>query len=179
MKMPKEKSAGVVVLRWSRDGWQFLALETTMRDDDGNRRLDLPKGHLERGEGWLEAAVRETSEEAGISKEDLDFTWGERHFDCFKQGKVSRMFIASTRATPKIQRNPVSHRYEHVKPLWLDLIGDSRERMIHKYLQGSLEWARSVVMSRSVKSGHEISHERGSEIGLPTSNRGSADITKR
>lgn len=178
MKMPKEKSAGVVVLRWSQTGWQFLALETTMRDDEGNRRLDLPKGHLEKGEGWLEAAVRETAEEAGISKEDLDFTWGERHFDCFKQGKVARMFIASTRSTPKIQRNPLTNRFEHVKPLWIDLSGDRRERLIHKYLQGSLEWARSIVLSRSVKLGHEISHERGSKSGIPSPDGRSSDFEK-
>ena len=178
MKMPKEKSAGVVVLRWSKDGWQFLALVTTMRDNDGNSRLDLPKGHLESGESWIEAAVRETAEEAGIPKEELDFTWGERSFDCVKQGKVARMFIASTRSSPKIQRNPQTSRFEHVKPMWLDLVGDKRERLIHKYLQGSLEWARSVVMSRSVKLGHEISHERGSEGSLATSDGRSADVVK-
>jgi 8-oxo-dGTP pyrophosphatase MutT (NUDIX family) len=178
MKMPKEKSAGVVVLRWSQTGWQFLALETTMWDAEGNRRLDLPKGHLEKGEGWLEAAVRETAEEAGIPREKLDFTWGERHFDCLKQGKVARMFIASTSSSAKIQRNPLTNRFEHIKPLWLDLAGDKRERLIHKYLQGSLEWARSIVMSRSVKLGHEISHERGSEGSLATSGGRSADVAK-
>ena len=154
MKMPKERSAGVVVLKWSKSGWLYLTLVTTMMDKEGKRKLDFPKGHVEEGEDWIEAAVRETSEEAGIAEQDLHFTWGEDHTDCVKPGKVCRMFIASTASRPSIRRNPETNRFEHVGWKWLLLDGDNEEVLIHPYLRPAVEWARSVASGRRIDSAH-------------------------
>ena len=163
MKMPKERSAGVVVLKWSPAGWKYLTLVTSMIDARGKRRLDFPKGHIEKGEDWIDAAIRETLEEAGIPESSLSFTWGDRHKDCFRQGKVCRMFIASTDQKPKILRNPESHRFEHVGWQWLNLSGDAAEDQIHPYIRPAVEWARSIVAGRGVDSHHVNLLQPGSD----------------
>lgn len=161
MKMPKEKSAGVLVLKWSAGGWKYLTLVTSMIDAEGRRRLDFPKGHIEKGEEWLDAAVRETQEEAGIPESSLSFTWGEKYKDCFRQGKVCRMFIASTDSAPKILRNPETMRYEHVGWQWLNLSGDREEERIHPYIRPAVEWARSIVMGHGLDLQHvDMPHAR-------------------
>jgi 8-oxo-dGTP pyrophosphatase MutT (NUDIX family) len=155
MKMPKERSAGVVVLRWSEMGWQFLALETGMRWEDGSPRMDFPKGHLDGDEDWLEAAIRETEEESGIEEKDLAFTWGLRYHDCVRPGKVCRMFIASTSATPRIRPNPVSKKREHQGSRWLVLEDETSEQRLHPYLRSGILWARTIVTKSALDSGHE------------------------
>ena len=154
MKMAKERSAGVVVLKWSKSGWLYLTLVTTMTNKEGKRKLDFPKGHVEAGEEWIEAAVRETHEEAGISEDELHFTWGEAHKDCEKSDKVCRMFIASTSSRPEIRRNPESNRFEHIGWKWLKLDGDGEEELIHPYIRPAVEWARSIVTSRRIDLSH-------------------------
>jgi 8-oxo-dGTP pyrophosphatase MutT (NUDIX family) len=60
--MPRERSAGVIAFRNDPDapgGRRFLLL-------DYGRYWDLPKGHLDKGEDDLTAALRELEEETGI-----------------------------------------------------------------------------------------------------------------
>jgi 8-oxo-dGTP pyrophosphatase MutT (NUDIX family) len=57
----QERSAGFVVFHTNRDdGHQFLLL-------DYGRHWDFPKGHVEKGESDIQAAIRELKEETGIS----------------------------------------------------------------------------------------------------------------
>jgi bis(5'-nucleosidyl)-tetraphosphatase len=154
MKMAHERSAGVLVLMWTKTGWKYLTLVTSMIDKEGARKLDFPKGHVESGEDWIEAAIRETKEEAGISETELDFTWGDQHIDCYRTGKVCRMFIASTAAKPRIAKNPESGRFEHIGWQWLDLEQDMYERRIHPYIRPAVEWGRSIVLGRQIDSAH-------------------------
>ncbi len=65
--MEFEFSAGILVYRYAASKREFLFL----CHSDG--LLDLPKGHIEKGESALEAAVRETYEEAGLSIKPLPF----------------------------------------------------------------------------------------------------------
>ena len=147
MRRQEERSAGILVLRWTRRGWQYLALVTDMMSREG-RRLDFPKGHVEGDEDWIEAAVRETSEEAGLSESSLNFAWGERHIDCRRTGKTCRIFLAWTDGRPAIRRNPASGIYEHIGWKWLSLEGDPEEALIHAYIRPAVQWARSIVLGR-------------------------------
>lgn len=149
-----ERSAGIVLLRWTRDGWKFLALETDMVNKQGERKLDLPKGHLEEGEDWLDAAIRETEEEAGVSEDEMSFTWGAAFRDCERPGKRARMFIASTVATPVVSPNPKTKRAEHTGYMWLSLSADPRIERLHPYLRPAVSWALSVVSKRRLNSSH-------------------------
>jgi 8-oxo-dGTP pyrophosphatase MutT (NUDIX family) len=61
----REISAGIVVFRQTSEGPKFLILY------HGGNYWNFPKGHIEKEEGDLEAALRETKEEAGLSPRDL------------------------------------------------------------------------------------------------------------
>lgn len=89
---PPACSAGVVVARRDSSGWRLLVLRAY-------RNWDFPKGRVEPGETPLDAAIRETAEEAGIS--DLALRWGEGYCETlpYRQGKVARYYLAETTRT--------------------------------------------------------------------------------
>ena len=62
------RAAGGLVWRKTRRGWQILAVHRARYDD-----WSLPKGKLEQGETWREAAQREVTEETGLSVTLLHF----------------------------------------------------------------------------------------------------------
>ncbi len=64
-KFKKEISAGFIVFRKTEEGLKFLLLY------HGHNYWNFPKGKIESEEKSLEAAFRETKEEAGLSKNDL------------------------------------------------------------------------------------------------------------
>jgi 8-oxo-dGTP diphosphatase len=55
------KASGGVVYRRGADGLEFLAVHRPRYDD-----WSLPKGKLDAGESWEDAAVREVEEETGL-----------------------------------------------------------------------------------------------------------------
>ncbi len=64
-KFKKEISAGFIVFRRTSEGLKFLLLY------HGHNYWNFPKGKIESEEKSLEAAFRETKEEAGLGKNDL------------------------------------------------------------------------------------------------------------
>ncbi|MCL4404451.1 MAG: NUDIX domain-containing protein [Candidatus Marsarchaeota archaeon] len=58
--MHLEYSAGFVIYKKSESGLEFLFLRKSNSD------IDIPKGHIEKGENALRAAIRETREETGL-----------------------------------------------------------------------------------------------------------------
>lgn len=61
-KAVKERSAGGVVVRQMDEGLHVLLIR------DPYEKWGLPKGHIESGEGPMEAALREVSEETGLTQ---------------------------------------------------------------------------------------------------------------
>ncbi len=59
------KVAATVAAIIERDG-RFLVVEESDKED-GRRVLNQPAGHVEPGEGLIEAAIREVAEEAGLA----------------------------------------------------------------------------------------------------------------
>jgi 8-oxo-dGTP pyrophosphatase MutT (NUDIX family) len=57
---PRASSAGVAVVRKTRDGWRLLVLRAY-------GKWDFPKGTLEPDETPFQAVIRETGEEASIT----------------------------------------------------------------------------------------------------------------
>ena len=74
----------MVVVRRENASWRLLVLRAY-------RNWDFPKGMLEPDETPLEAAIRETAEEASIT--DLVFRWGEAFCETapYGQGKVAHV----------------------------------------------------------------------------------------
>lgn len=135
--LPPAFSAGVVVVRRDDRGWRLLVLRAY-------RNWDFPKGTLEAGEAPLDAALRETMEEAAIS--DLAFHWGEGYCETapYRQGKVARYYLAETAQTAiTLPVSPELGRPEHDEWRWVSF--DEAERLLPPRLQPILAWARKQL----------------------------------
>jgi len=125
--MVRERSAGVIVYRddpTAPGGRVFLLL-------DYGRYWDLPKGHVEKGEDDLTAAVRELEEETSISDAELidgfsrEMTYWFRHR---KRGLIRKeviFFLART------DRKRIEISNEHEGFTWLPL-EEAIEKLTYK-----------------------------------------------
>ncbi|MDF3883372.1 NUDIX domain-containing protein [Cupriavidus basilensis] len=82
-----KRSAGLVVMRQFDGRWRCLVLRAY-------RNWAFPKGQPEPGEELLQTALRETTEETGLS--GLELPWGEdyRETEPYSEGKVARLYLA-------------------------------------------------------------------------------------
>ncbi len=128
-------SAGVVPARREGDAWRLLLLRSY-------QNWDFPKGGVEPGETPLQAAIRETLEEADIS--DLVFDWGEDYIETGPYGsrkKVARYYLARTERLHIIMPvSPELGRPEHDEWRWVDM--ERAARMLPPRLQPVLDWVR-------------------------------------
>jgi 8-oxo-dGTP pyrophosphatase MutT (NUDIX family) len=134
---PLAFSAGVVVVRRDNGGWRLLVLRAY-------RNWDFPKGTVEPGEAPLDAAIRETAEEAAIS--ELDFRWGEAYCETapYRRGKVARYYLAET--TQQFASLPVSPELghpEHDEWRWVSV--EEAERLLPPRLLPILAWAKNQL----------------------------------
>ena len=113
--MSTDFSAGGVVVR---DG-EVVVIVPNKRGPNGERVLGLPKGHPEPGESALEAAIRETREEAGVSGRLIG-----------PLGTVSYSYERRGRVTPKRVEfflfeyesgDPADHDHEIEEARWMPL----------------------------------------------------------
>ncbi|MGC8586869.1 MAG: uracil-DNA glycosylase family protein [Candidatus Micrarchaeia archaeon] len=107
-----EFSAGSVVFR--KDGKNTLFL--FLIKDDGT--LDIPKGHIEKGENALQAAIREAKEESGIDiTPDRFFRRVTKYF--FFEGK-EKIMKTLTVFLSETNTKEVKVSFEHKGYKWLD-----------------------------------------------------------
>ena len=102
-----------------------------------NGSFDLPKGGIEPYESALDAALRETKEEAGIT--ELDFRWG------LQKKRIGNLilYMATTTQEPTIRPNPATGELEHDLATWLTL--DEAEQRLHADLRPAAAWVRSMT----------------------------------
>jgi 8-oxo-dGTP pyrophosphatase MutT (NUDIX family) len=135
-------SAGVVILHWCQDHYQYLLLRAY-------NYWDFPKGMVESGETPLKAAVREVNEETCIT--DLNFRWGPiyRETPPYNHGrKVARYYIAETSNTQiYLPVNPQLGRPEHNDYRWVTR--DDAWTMLTPRVQAILEWTDVIIATRS------------------------------
>jgi 8-oxo-dGTP pyrophosphatase MutT (NUDIX family) len=133
-------SAGVVPVRLEDSGWRLLLLRSY-------QNWDFPKGGVEAGETPLQAAIRETREEADLS--DLTFDWGEDYIETGPYGsrkKVARYYLARTeRQRIILPVSPELGRPEHEEWRWVDM--ERAARMLPPRLQPVLDWVRQRLES--------------------------------
>jgi len=131
-------SAGVIVVRQQAGGWRYLFLRAF-------QNWDFPKGEMEPGESFLEAAVRETREETGIMQ--LDFSWGEvfKETAPYNRGtKVARYYLAQTSEDQVVFAvNPRIGRPEHHAYRWLSY--PELEKLSPPRLLPVISWAHGMV----------------------------------
>ena len=107
------RSAGIVPVRRTKSGWRLLILRAY-------RNWDFPKGSIEPGESPLEAALRETKEEAALV--DLSFPFGEGFCETapYGHGKVARYYLGTTEtAHVALLPSPELGRPEHHEARWV------------------------------------------------------------
>jgi len=131
-------SAGVIVVRKQAGNWMYLFIRAF-------RNWDFPKGIKEPGESFLEAAVRETREETGIT--ELDFSWGEvfKETAPYNRGtKRARYYLAQTSEDQVVFAvNPRIGRPEHHEYRWLSY--PELEKLSPPRLLSVISWAHGVV----------------------------------
>lgn len=131
------RSAGVVVVRRFPEGWRLLVLRAY-------RNWDFPKGLVEEGEDFREAAEREVREEASL--ENLAFHWGDAHKETlpYADGKVARYYIAeSTSGEVRLTIAEDLGQPEHDEFRWVSF--DGAEDLLPPRLAIVLDWARGHV----------------------------------
>lgn len=123
--------AGIVVIRMFDDGWRYLGLRN-------ERGIDIPKGHVEEGEGLFETAIRETEEESGVK--ELNFNWGKDYITL----DFLRVYLAETKDDAAPVLNKDSKIYEHDSAEWLSY--DDMHDQSYDYLAPAIEWARGKIV---------------------------------
>lgn len=113
----RERAAGVILYRRAADGTpRFLILETRK-----GGHYSPPKGHLDPGESFEEAAARETLEEAGLAPRALDPGFRVRiEYEVEKKGRPHRKevvyFLGEAAAEGEVRLSD-----EHVAARWATL----------------------------------------------------------
>ena len=117
-----EFSAGIIVYKIADNTRYYLFL------DVGGGRYGPPKGHIEKGENALEAAKRETLEEAGISVvPDKYFKRKIRYWFMNENEKVNKTVTAFLAEADKDAKVKISH--EHNDFTWMTL--DEVRKKVH------------------------------------------------
>ena len=108
----KEKSCGIVTFRVRENVREYLFLERSQGF------LDYTKGHIENGETDLEAAIRETREECGLSPKIIEGFKEVMNYRYRRSGKTSDkevvMFLGEVEP-----RSQVRISDEHIGHVWL------------------------------------------------------------
>jgi 8-oxo-dGTP pyrophosphatase MutT (NUDIX family) len=127
---PKSPGAGIVVVRFIDNNYKVLGLWA-------RGGYDIPKGHVEDGEGFLQTAIRETQEESSIT--DLQFRWGQKPI-IVDQLKV---YLAETNQAGEVVANEHSGILEHEHLKWMDW--DEMYEKTYDYLRPAVLWAKESV----------------------------------
>jgi 8-oxo-dGTP pyrophosphatase MutT (NUDIX family) len=100
--MPREFSAGGVVVRAAgMAGWEIAVIEPRREDDgsSGKTVLALPKGWVDEGEKPEQTAIREVKEEAGLTAEvvtklgDIKYVYVRKWSDGARVFKVVSFYL--------------------------------------------------------------------------------------
>lgn len=134
----KNRSAGIVIVRKEQNKLFLLMMRAY-------HYWDFPKGKIEIGERVIDAAIRETKEEAGI--DDLHFSWGVDHTQTEPYGsiqKISYYFLAETEQSKiTMAINPEIGKPEHEEYRWLTF--EEAKRISVPRLQKVIDWAEFKI----------------------------------
>lgn len=115
--MPREISAGSLVMRFENKKPFFLLLHYPGRRRSGRGYWDFPKGHVEGSESEEQTVRREVAEETGI--QDLEFVKGFRQtIRYFFQTQEERIFKIVIFYLAKTKTKDVKVSFEHTGYQW-------------------------------------------------------------
>ena len=139
--MNQEKSAGIIVFRKEKDEIFYLILHY----DSGH--WDFPKGHAEKDEDEIKAAIRELEEETGIKeikiiegfREIISYYFKDKNNNLIH--KYVMFFLAET-AEKKVKLS-----FEHKGFIWLPF-KNAHERVTYKNAEELLKKAHRFLMEK-------------------------------
>ncbi|WP_337860506.1 uracil-DNA glycosylase family protein [Ferroplasma sp.] len=138
--MREEFSYGIVLYSRFGETCKYLLLKRS------EGWLDFPKGHIEKGENMVDAALRETREEAGVSlsPENLvpDFHYDITYYFTYRGTKIIkhvRMFLAEISPATNVKISS-----EHCGFIWLDY-ETAMQKLNFKNQRDLLEYARTYI----------------------------------
>lgn len=138
--MPREVSAGAIIVRKSPSGHEFLILHYELS------HWDFAKGHIEKGEDERETVRREVAEETGIT--DIMFVEGFREtIKYFFKWKGREIFKIVIFYLVETSQKEVKLSHEHVGYEWLSF-GDAMKRLKFKNSRTILEKAYEVLQKQ-------------------------------
>ena len=88
-RRPKVRAAGGIVIRPTQQGEPKIVVIHRRKHQDWS----LPKGKLESGESWLDAAVREVEEETGFRVRPVRRVGSARYADSDDRDKLVRYWL--------------------------------------------------------------------------------------
>ncbi len=147
--MPAERSAGIIIYRDTPEGRKYLLLRAS-RDKStlaSGKRVkdfwDFPKGRLEKGETGLDAARRETQEEAGLDTIEIDpeFKHTVQYFT-FRTGRPVPKYVAMFLG--RVTSEVITLSWEHDTAEWL-LHKDAKARVTLPQMKDALEKAEEYL----------------------------------
>ncbi len=119
-----EKSAGIIICRKDADELKFLLLHYQAG------HWDFPKGHVEKGETDIQAAIRETKEETGISDIRIVEGFNEK-ISYFYRRDGKAVFKEVVFFLGESKTSDVKISFEHIGFEWLNY-DDSMARLTFK-----------------------------------------------
>jgi len=160
--MPREISAGGVVVRRKADGWELAVIEPQREQSDTQRGrgsdkkrqksvLALPKGLVDSGEKPQETAVREVLEETGISGSvvskltDIKYTYVRSWGDQQRVFKIVSFYLLLYRSG-RIDDITPEMRIEIKRALWIPL-EDAERRLTYRGEREVIRLAREYLES--------------------------------
>jgi 8-oxo-dGTP pyrophosphatase MutT (NUDIX family) len=160
--MPREISAGGVVVRRKADGWELAVIEPQREQSDTQRGrgsdkkrqksvLALPKGLVDSGEKPLETAVREVREETGISGSvvtkltDIKYTYVRSWGDQQRVFKIVSFYLLRYQSGSIDDITP-EMRIEIKRALWIPL-EDAEHKLTYRGERDVIRLAREYLES--------------------------------
>lgn len=140
------KSAGIVPIRFTERGTEYLMLRAWSY-------WDFPKGKVDDGEGLLDTAVRELEEESGITA--VNFNWGQQSIetepyktkvDGKSAKKIATYYLAEYKdGEVHIEPNPETGEVEHEEFRWMTYNEIVEGIKLSPRIRKVLDWADSIV----------------------------------
>ncbi|MDO8664719.1 MAG: NUDIX domain-containing protein [Candidatus Liptonbacteria bacterium] len=118
-KFKKEISAGFIVFRHTDEGLKFLLLY------HGHNYWNFPKGKIESEEKSLEAAFRETKEEAGLAKQELRMA---KNFKVYQKFSFRRRFDRPD--SPKLTKGQIKEEPQNIFKIVIFYLAETRNPRI-------------------------------------------------
>jgi 8-oxo-dGTP pyrophosphatase MutT (NUDIX family) len=141
---PTTRSAGIVPVRFEQAPVERGAVRPLFLLLRCFNYWDFPKGELDPGETPLAAALREATEETGLT--DLQLRWGETFIETerYGRGKIARYYLAEApEGQVFLPVSPELGAPEHHEFRWVDAA--EAERLFNPRLRRVLAWACRVI----------------------------------